>query len=99
EAWVLGARHIGPDEPAEIDGSAGKRVVHRHDGGTVARDSAAIAERAVERLAERDRRVFRRVMIPGLPVAAPVHEQVQPAVECELLEQMVVEAGARSNAN
>ena len=47
---------------AEIDCRARERVVHRHDRVAVARDPTAVAERAVERLAERDRRVLGRVV-------------------------------------
>src|SRR5207245_2716984 len=51
-------RELRPGAPAEIDGRAGERVVHRHDGVAVARDAAALAQGAVERLAERERGVF-----------------------------------------
>ena len=39
----------------EVDGGACERVVHRHDGVAVPRDTATVAERLVERLTERDR--------------------------------------------
>ena len=84
---------------AEIDGGARERVVHRHDGVAVARDALARAERAVERLAERDRRVLGGVMRPRLGVAAPLEHEVEPGVERELLEEVVVEAGAGRDAH
>ena len=59
---------------AEIDCRARERVVHRHDRVAVARDPAAVAERPVERLAERDRRVLGRVMRAGLEVARAFDE-------------------------
>ena len=54
---------------AEIDRGARERVVHRHDGVAVARDPAPVAERAVERLAERERRVLGGVVVARLEVA------------------------------
>ena len=92
-------RDLGAAPAAEIDGGARERVVHRHDGRAVARDAAAVAEGLVERFAERDRRVLRRVVVAGLPVAAAVDDEVEASVERELLEQVVVEAGARRDAH
>ena len=51
---------------AEVDGGACERVVHRHDRVAVAGDPAAVAEREVERLPERERRVLDRVVVAGL---------------------------------
>ena len=73
-----------------------ERIVHRHDGVAVARDAAPVAERLVERLAERERRVLRRVVVAGLEVAAALEHEVEARVERELLEEVVVEAGARA---
>ena len=58
-----------------------------------------VAERAVERLAERDRRVLGRVMRAGLRVAAALEHEVEAAVERELLEEVVVEPGAGRDAH
>ena len=71
-----------------------ERVVHRHDRVAVAGDSAAVAERAVERLSERERRVLGRVVRAGLEVADAVEREVEAGMESELLEQVVVEPGA-----
>ena len=79
---------------AEIDGGARERVVHRHDGVAVARDPAAVAERPVERLAERERRVLGGVVVARLEVAGPLEDEVEAGVEGELLEEVVVEPGA-----
>ena len=84
---------------AEVDGRARERVVHRHDRVAVARDPAAVAERRVERLAERERRVLGRVVLAGLEVADALEHEVEPGVEGELLEQVVVEAGAGRDAH
>ena len=64
---------------AEVDGRARERVVHRHDRVAVAGDPAPVAERPVERLAERERRVLRRVVRTGLEVAAPSRTRSKPA--------------------
>ena len=64
----------------------------------IASDSAPVAECEVEGLAERNRRVLGGVMVAGLPVAAAVDEQVEAAMERELLEQVVVETGAGGDA-
>ena len=85
--------------PAEVDGGARERVVHRHDGVAVARDPAPVAERAVERLAERERRVLGGVVVAGLEVARALEHEVEPAVEGELLEEVVVEPGAGRDAH
>ena len=62
EARILLEVDLGAAPAAEVDGRAGERVVHRHDRRAVARDPAPVAERAVDRLAERDRRVLGGVM-------------------------------------
>ena len=87
-------RELGERPAAEIDGGARERVVHRHDRVAVARDPAPVAERAVERLAERERGVLDRVVVAGLEVAGALDDEVEPGVEGELLEEVVVDAGA-----
>ena len=62
-------RQLGVRPAAEIDRRAGERVVHRHGRVAVAGDAAPVAERRVERLAERERRVLDRVVVAGLEVA------------------------------
>ena len=99
EARVGVDRELGPRATAEVDGHASQRVVHRHDRVPVACDAAAVAERAVERLAERERGVLGRVVLAGLEVAGTLEHEVEPAVERELLEQMVVEPRAGRHAN
>ena len=92
-------RELGGGPAAEIDGGAGERVVHRHDRVAVARDAAAVAERAVERLAERERRVLGGVVLARLEVAGRLEHEVEAGVEGELLEEVVVEPGAGRDAH
>ena len=79
---------------AEVDGGARAGVVHDDDRVAVARDPLAIAECAVERLAECDRRVLGGVVVAGLEIAAPLEHEVEAGVERELFEEVVVQAGA-----
>ena len=62
---------------AEVDGRARERIVHRHDRVAVPRDAATVAERLVERLAERERRVLGRVVVARLEVAGALEDQVE----------------------
>ena len=68
-------RQLGVRAAAEVDGGACERVVHRHDRVAVARDAAPVAERRVERLAERERRVLGRVVVAGLEVAGALERR------------------------
>ena len=70
------------------------RLVHRHRRAAVASDPGAIAERAVERLADADADVLDRVVRAGLQVAGGVHLQVEPPVAGEQVEHVVEEADA-----
>ena len=79
---------------AEVDGRARERVVHRHDRVAVASDPGAVAERGVERLAERERGVLGGVVVAGLEVAGAFEHEVEAGMEGELLEEVVVDAGA-----
>ena len=99
EAGVGLEPELRPRPTAEVDGGAGERVVHRHDRVAVAGDPAPVAERAVERLAERERGVLGRVVGARLEVAHAFEHEVEPAVEGELLEQVVVQARAGGDAH
>ena len=85
---------LGRRPAAEVDRRPRERVVHRDDGVAVARDSAAVAERTVERLPEGERRILGRVVLTGLEIADALEHEVEPGVERELLEQVVVEPRA-----
>ena len=60
----------------------------------VAGDAGAVAERAVERLAEHDPGVLDGVVRAGVEVAGDVDGQVEPAVAGEQVEHVVEEADA-----
>ena len=104
------AKHVlgQPRVALEVSSAAGRpprstarpceRVVHRDDGVAVARDPAAVAERPVERLAERERGVLGRVVVAGLEVADPLENEIEAGMERELLEQVVVHARAGADA-
>ena len=88
---------LGAAAAAEVDRGARARVVHRARRRRRSARSLAVAERAVERLAERDRGVLGGVVVAGLEVAAsPSSDEVEAAVERELLEEVVVDARRRS---
>ena len=78
----------------EVDGAAGERLVHRHVGGAVARQTVARAERVCERIAERREDVLGRVMLVDLEVAACEHFEIEPAVEGERREEVVEQPDA-----
>ena len=84
---------------AEVDRRAGERVVHRHDRVAVARDAAPVAERRVERLAERERGVLGGVVRRRSRDRRALEHEVEAGVEGELLEQVVVEPGAGRDAH
>ena len=86
--------HLGCRPASEIDRCAGEGVVHGHDRVAVAGDPATVSEDRVESLSECERRVLGRVVLAGLEIADSLEDEVEPGVEGELLEQMVVEAGA-----
>ena len=60
----------------------------------VAGDPGAVAERAVERLAEHDAGVLDRVVRAGLEVAGHLDLEVEPPVAGEQVEHVVEEADA-----
>src|SRR5207245_9438507 len=57
--------------------------------------AAPLAQRAVERLAQRQRTVFRRVVVVDMEVTLARQRDVEPGVATERLEQMVEETEAR----
>ncbi len=78
----------------DVDRAGRARLIHRHGRAAVARDPGAIAERAVERLADADADVLDRVMRAGLQIAGGAHLQVEPPVAGEQVEHVVKEADA-----
>ena len=90
---------LGVGAPAEIDRRACERIVHRHDGVAVAGDVAPRPERGVERRTERERGILGGVVVAGLAVTGAFEHQVEAGVEGELLEKVIVEAGAGGDAD
>src|SRR5690606_1245160 len=78
---------------AEVDRDLGGRLVHRQQEA-VASDAALIAERALERLAERERDVLDRMVLVDVEVAAAFDLEREPAVLADLLEHVIEEADA-----
>src|SRR5690606_2967767 len=78
---------------AEIDRDLRVRLVHRQQE-TVPADAAFVAERALQRFAERERDVLDRMMLVDLEVAAALDLEREPAVLADLLEHVVEEADA-----
>ena len=97
--------HVGVDTeirvrpPTEVDRGARQGIVHRHDGVAVTRDAATIAERGVERVAEGQGSVLGRVVLARLQVARALDDEVESAVERQLLEEVVVDPRAGRDAN
>ena len=81
ESRVAGERALAPGPPAEIERRPRQRVVHRHDGVAVACDPPPVAERQVEGLAERERRILRRVMGARLEIAGSLENEVESGVK------------------
>jgi hypothetical protein len=92
-------RQLGVRAPAQIDCRPRQRVVHRHDCVAVAGDPAAVAERLVEGFADGERGVLGGVMLAGLEVAGPFDDEVEACVKGQLLEEMIVEACPRRDAD
>ena len=99
QAWIVLERELAVRAAPQVDGSSRKRIVHGNDRVAVARDAAPVAERLVERRAERKCGVLGRVMITSLEVAGTLEDQVEARMERELLEKVVVEPGAGSDAD
>ena len=91
----LVARHGGVRATGDVDRAGGARLVHGDHRVAVAGDAAAVAERAVERLAEHDPRVLGGVVRAGVQVPRDAHLEVEPAVAREQVEHVVEEPHAR----
>src|SRR5690606_36777686 len=82
---------IGP--PAEVDRDLRVRLVHRQQEAVTA-DAVLVAERALQRIDERERDLLDRVMLVDLEIAVAFNLEREAAVLADLLEHMVVEADA-----
>ena len=85
----LVVHHVGP--PGQVHGGLHQRLVQRHQRVTEPVDAALVAERLLERLAERDRRVLHGVVGVDLGVALGPHGQVEAAVLAQLGQHVVEE--------
>ncbi len=99
QAGVLLECDLDVRSAAEVDRGTRECVVHRHDGVAVAGDAATIAERLVERAPEGDRLVLGRVVIARLDVTGSFEHEIEPGVERELLEKVVVQARSGRDAH
>ena len=78
----------------DVDRGARPSLVHGHDGGPVAGDPGAVAERLIQRAADHDRGVLDGVVGAGLEVAGDGQREVEVAVAGEQVEHVVEEAHA-----
>ena len=89
-------RHL-PDEvrpPGNVDRGARHRLVHRQMHVGVAGDALHVAERLLQRGAERDADVLDRVVLVDVEVALGLDGDVDQAVAGDLLQHVVEEADA-----
>src|SRR6195952_2051254 len=91
-------RHVElqPRTPRKVDDHARQRFVERHVRMAVSADAFAVANCLRHRLAERDARVFHRVMVVDMKVAMRFHVEVDQAVTCDLVKHVVEKRHARS---
>src|SRR5947207_3412240 len=77
-----------------VDGDAGQRLVHRHVHVRIARDALHVAERLLDRLAERDANVLGGVVVVDMQIALGLHRNVDTRVPRQEIEHVVEEADA-----
>ena len=96
-AWNCDAE-VQPGPAREVDHRARERLVERHVGVAEADDALLVAERLLQRLAERDPDVLDRVVGVDVQVALAAHVEVEAGVRGERGQHVVEEAdaGARS---
>src|SRR5437667_2352260 len=87
-------RHVRVRPPRQVDHGARQRLVERGIRPAEPVHAASLAQRAVERLAQRQRTIFRRVVVVDMEVALARQRDVEPGVATERLEQMVEETKA-----
>lgn len=66
---------VGP--AAQVQRHAGKRFIHRHEAETVALDALAVAQRLVQRLAQREADILHRVVVVHRQVARRLQLQIE----------------------
>src|SRR5690606_10259424 len=89
-------RHVPlqPGTSGEIDDDARERLVERNVGMAVATDALLVADRARDRLAERDADVLDRVVRVDVQVAFALDLQIDESVTRDLVEHVVEERHA-----
>src|SRR5689334_21221827 len=78
----------------EVDGGANQGLVQRDEGVAEPLDARLVAERLLQRLTERDRRVLHRVVRVDLDVALGADSEAKAAVLAQLVEHVVEERDA-----
>src|SRR4051794_17857141 len=84
--------HLGPGPAREVDHGPRQRLVERRVGVAETADAATVAERSVERLAERQRAVLGGVVVVDLEVALAGQLEVEPGVLGQAGQHVVEEA-------
>src|SRR5256886_286849 len=87
-------RHVRIRPSREVDHGARQRLVERGVRPTEPVHASPLAQRAVERLAQRQRTVFGGVVVVDMEVTLARQRDVEPGVATERLEQMVEETKA-----
>ena len=83
---------IGPVRAIQRD--PGQRLVHRDQRIAIAADALAVAERAVDRLADRDAGILRGVVVVDMEVADRLQLQIDQRMARQLLHHVIEEADA-----
>ena len=91
------AVELGERAAGQVDQHFGAGLVHRQ-GEAEAADAALVAERLLERAAERDGDILDAVVRVDLEVAGAGERQAEPAVRRDLVEHVVVEGDAAVDA-
>src|SRR5206468_9778713 len=76
---------------AEVERNRHETLVHRHLERRVADDPGAIAERLIDRAAERQREILDGVVLVDVEIAVRFHLEVEKAVYRDELEHVVEE--------
>ncbi len=97
----LVAREVGLEHqhrtPRDIDDDARQRLVHRHVDARIAGDARHVAERLLDRLAERDADIFRGVVVIDMEVAVGLHRDVDARMTRKEIEHVVEKADSGRN--
>jgi len=80
------------DASTEIDGSDGKRLVHRHKEIAGAENAALVSKSAIEGFAQCNSDVLDRVVLIHVEIAVTLQLQVKRTMAREELEHVIEEA-------